>query len=221
MNSEKNGEATHNFLVQMVSFFVFSLSEFDIATIFSALVKAIDPETSKGWKSLAPYAPRKKKKKTKKLGIFTCSCQLKNQNHPDFFRRVFSSFQQDEFMDHLDRGLSYSHDGSVCMVYMVTFTINIPPRLASTTHTDPSWEMTFLFFVTRRKWGFPFSEAPEMQKSDGKLGKPSEPTGACGSWHLPGCENDVLWHIYYIISYHVYIYILYIYIYLFIFIRYR
>ena len=35
-----------------------------------------------------------------------------------------------------------THDGSVCMPYMVTFTINIPPMLAYiyTIHTDLSWD---------------------------------------------------------------------------------
>ena len=45
--------------------------------------------------------------------------------------------------------LELSHDGSVCMLYMVTFTINNNPSFVSiyTIHTDPMGMFTFVSLV--------------------------------------------------------------------------
>ena len=86
MNSEKNGEATHNFLVQMVSVFVFSLSEFDIATIFFGASEGYWSRNLQGLEISGTLCPRKKKnEKAWDFHMFMSAKKPKPSRFPESF----------------------------------------------------------------------------------------------------------------------------------------
>ena len=52
--------------------------------------------------------------------------------------------------------LDHTHDGSVCMPYMATFTINIPPMLASIYHTYGSYGIYKMMGISCEYHGIPW-----------------------------------------------------------------